>query len=92
MQTVSAFLPIPILRVMQSWFQGILLNSKQTRGITEAVAVFMAVSILVLWVGVNWGKITGLYVGLVAFSASAFGRTLWLWFRAGPVLRQRATQ
>jgi len=78
---------LPGLNALQSWYQGVLLNSGKTRGISEAVALFLIATGLVLWGGVKWGEMTGLYVGLVAFSAGMFVQTFWLWFRSRPPLR-----
>ncbi len=78
---------LPGLNALQSWYQGVLLNSGKTRAISEAVALFLLVTGLVLWGGVKWGEMTGLYVSLVAFSAGTIVQTLWLWFRSRPPLR-----
>ena len=78
---------LPALNSLQSWYQGALLNSGKTRGISEAVAIFLLSTGLVLLGGVAWGKITGLYVGLAAFSFGMLVQTIWLWVRGRPVLR-----
>ncbi len=77
---------LPGLNALQSWYQGVLLNSGKTRGISEAVAVFLVVTGLILWGGVLWGEITGLYVGLIAFSAGMLFQTIWLWVRSRPAM------
>jgi hypothetical protein len=79
-------LPMPALAVLQSWYQGAILHSHKTKGITEAVLVFLFVNILILLIGVLWGKAIGLYVGLVSFVLSTFIQTVWLWYRSqGPI-------
>ena len=84
-------LPMPAMRALQSWYQGILVNSHRTRGITEAVGAFLLVSSAILWFGVSWGQQTGLYIGQAAFSLATFAQTAWLWYRTRPaVLRSRA--
>jgi hypothetical protein len=75
-------LPMPALSTSQSWFQGRLLHSRRTRGITESVVVFLAVSIAVLVAGVTSGAFTGLYVGIGALVVATAGQTVWLWVRA----------
>ncbi|MBN1310034.1 MAG: hypothetical protein JXB30_01355 [Anaerolineae bacterium] len=80
-------LPIPATSVLQSWYQGTILYSRQTRGISESVVVYLVVSGIVLIAGVIWGKTPGLFVGLMAFSASMVGQTAWLWFRSRPAMR-----
>ena len=78
---------LPGLNSLQSWYQGALLNSGKTRGISEAVAVFLLSTGVVLLGGVAWGRATGLYVGLGAFSFGMLTQTIWLWVRGRPVLR-----
>ena len=77
---------LPALNSIQSWYQGILLNSGKTRGISEAVAIFLFGAGLVLIVGIFWGKTVGLYVGLGAFSFGMIIQTVWLWVRSRPAL------
>ena len=78
---------LPGLNSLQSWYQGALLNSGKTRGISEAVAIFLFGTGLALLGGVAWGKMVGLYVGLAAFSFGMLIQTIWLWVRSQPVLR-----
>ncbi len=78
---------LPALNTLQSWYQGALLNSGKTRGISEAVALYLFAAGLALWGGVTWGKIVGLYVGLAAFSFGMLIQTFWLWFRSRSVIR-----
>lgn len=77
-------IPLPALSVFQSWFQGTILHGRRTRGITEAVAVYLAASIAVLGVGVAWGQVIGLYVGIFSLTASTILQTAWLWHRSQP--------
>ncbi len=83
-------LPLPGLGALLSWYQGLLVSSRRTRGVTEAVAVFLLVAGAILTGGVIWGQATGLYVGWVAFSLGTAAQVLWLAFRARPVLAQLA--
>ncbi len=81
-------LPIPGLNVLQSWYQGALVHSRSTRGVTEAMAIYLLTSSTILWVGVAQGETTGLYVGLVAFAVASLLQTAWLWYRSRPVMRR----
>jgi hypothetical protein len=83
-------LPLPAINVLQSWYQGAILHGKRTRGITEAVFVYLVTSALILGGGMIWGRIVGLYVGIAGMAISMFAQTLWLGYRARPVLRQLA--
>ena len=80
-------LPMPALSTMQSWYQGALVHGRRTRGITEAVAIFLLVSSVVLGAGVVWGQVPGLYIGLAAFGLGMLVQTAWLWVRSRPVVR-----
>lgn len=75
-------LPMPALAVLQSWYQGALLHSHKTRGITEAVILYLFLNIATLTLGVLSGKITGLYIGLASFVFSTLIQTVWLWHRS----------
>ncbi len=80
-------LPMPALSTLQSWYQGAILHSRRTRGITEAVAVFLITNAAVLSAGVAWGRVTGLYVGLAGMVIATSAQTIWLWLRARPALQ-----
>jgi hypothetical protein len=79
-------LPIPALTVLQSLFQGGLVHAGRTRGIIEAMAIFLSATTAVLWGAVVWGQQAGLYYALVAFTIGALMQTLWLWFRSRSVV------
>lgn len=80
-------LPLPLLIVFQSWFQGKILYGKKTRGVPESVAVFLITVLVVLGAGIAWGEQTGLYYMMVGFSAASFAQMIWLWRRSRPVTR-----
>ena len=80
-------LPLPALAVLQSWYQGAILHSHKTRGITEAVVVYLLVSIITLVLGILWGKSIGLYIGLASFVFSTFIQTVWLRYRSQQAIR-----
>lgn len=77
-------LPNPGLNVFTSFFQGILLHSRKTRGITESVVVFILVTGLILWIGVASQIAEGVYVTWLAFSSGFLMQTLYLWLRSRP--------
>jgi len=78
---------LPAFNAYQSWYQGILLHTRKTRGITEAVAISLVVSLVVLTVGVRLGTIVGLYVGWTAFSLGGLAQMFWLRRRSRPALK-----
>jgi hypothetical protein len=80
-------LPMPVLSVLQSWYQGAVLYGRNTRGIPESVAIFLVTILLFLGVGVAWGQFTGLYVAFLGFSVANFTQTAWLWVRSRKVMQ-----
>lgn len=83
---------LPGLNAIQSWFQGVLVHQRRTRGITEAVIFFVTCSTLVLWFGVRWGQTPGIYVGWIAFSVGSLTQTIWLWRRSRTLIQQLEKQ
>ncbi len=80
-------LPMTLLAVLQSWYQGAILFDEKTRGIPESVAVFFGVVLFLLGAGIVWGRIPGLYVGMGAFALATLVQVAWLWYRSRPVMR-----
>lgn len=80
-------LPIPALTAVYSWYQGVLVHSRHTRGITEAVILFLLVTSGLMAAGVAWGKATGIYVAWGALGLGTLVQTAWLAIRSRPALR-----
>lgn len=69
----------PALSPWESFFQGQFVHRGVTSIITQAVCLYLTGSSIFLLVGVLYGKMTGLYVGLAAM-LTGFGFQLWwLW-------------
>ena len=64
-----------------------MVHSRRTRGIIEATAIYLLASGVVLWAGVQWQQVTGLYVTAVAFVAGRAAQTAWMWYRSRPAMR-----
>jgi hypothetical protein len=79
-------LPAPALSVLQNWYQGAIVNSKDTRGVTEAVGVFLVTVVIILGIGVALQTIPGLHITMAAFSVAYATQTAWLWWRSRPAL------
>jgi hypothetical protein len=75
-------LPWPALNVLYSWYQGAVVHSRRTRPVTEAVVIYLLISSGILWAGVAWGEVVGLYVAVVAFVGGVVAQTIWLWHRS----------
>ncbi len=80
-------LPLPALAVLQSWYQGVIVHSRRTGGITESMAIALLTSSAILGLGVYWQQSTGLYVGLVALVAGTLAQVAWLWWRSRAAMR-----
>jgi hypothetical protein len=80
-------LPMPALAVLQSWYQGIILDSGRTGSISAAVAFSLTLTGAILVGGVVWQGPAGIYVALAAFSLGEAGRTAWLRLRSRPAWR-----
>jgi hypothetical protein len=81
-------LPLPALNALQSFYQGLILHSRHTRGITESVVVYLVTSAVILIGGLRLTHITGLYLGLTALTVSLAAQTAWLYVRSRPAARQ----
>jgi hypothetical protein len=80
-------LPMPAMSALQSWFQGAILHSRRTRGITESVIVYLVTVGSILIGGVALGKVTGLTIGIIAFSSGMTLQTFWLFVRSRAAMR-----
>lgn len=72
----------PGLAAFQSWYQGALLNSRQTRVITESVIVFMGVCVSLLAAGVVWGAAPGAIMAGAAYAVAMTAQTAWQGLRS----------
>jgi len=73
---------MPAISVWQNALQGLLVHSRRTRGVSEAVAIFLLSAGVVLGVGVAQGTITGLYIGVGAFVVGGLVQVSWLLWRS----------
>lgn len=69
---------VPGANTLQSWFQGILLHSGRTRGIPEAVGVFLFSTIILYIVGIITAITPGIYIGTIGFSLGMSLQVIWL--------------
>jgi len=83
-------LPLSGLNMILSWFQGALVHDKKTRGIPEAVAIYLVTVSLLLFGGVIWGEVIGVYIGMASLGLAQFAQALWLWYRSRGVIKEFA--
>ncbi len=76
--------PLPALSVAQSYWQGAIVHSRRTRGVTESVAVLLAATIAALAAGVAWGGPAGAYFAAAGLTAGNAAQTAWLAWRGRP--------
>ena len=69
---------VPGANTLQSWFQGILLHTGNTRGIPQAVVVFLGSTILLYLFGILTAEVPGIYIGTLGFSIGMLLQTVWL--------------
>lgn len=81
---------LPALTVIESWLQGILLHAQETRGIIEAVALYLLTTATILGFGIYLGTIMGIYMGYMASVCGLTMQTLWLGFRCRQFVRREA--
>lgn len=73
---------MPGYAVLQSLYQGALVRSRRTRGVTEAVAIYLVISAVLLWSAVTLEMGPGIQVALGAFTIAGLAQTGWLWWRS----------
>jgi len=81
-QALWLALPLPLLAVLQSWYQGTIVHSKHTRGVTESVILYLVVIAIVMSVGISVHRFPGLVVTIFGFNAASLIQVGWLWYRS----------
>lgn len=69
---------VPGANTFQSWYQGILLHNGKTKGIPEAVGVFLLSTIILYFIGIVTARYPGIYIGTLGFSVGMSLQTIWL--------------
>ena len=73
---------IPGANALQSWYQGLLLQSGKTKGIPEAVGIFLVVTIATYIIGIFQGRYPGIFIGALGFSLGMTCQAAWLKFKS----------
>ncbi|MBC8069320.1 MAG: hypothetical protein IAG13_13375, partial [Deltaproteobacteria bacterium] len=79
--------PVPASRVLQSWYQGVLVAERKTRAVSESVVVFAIVTAALLFGFMRWPQGPGLLAALAAFMLGRVAQTALLAYRCRAVLR-----
>jgi hypothetical protein len=85
-KAVRIVVVMPGLGALQSWFQGVLVHSRRTRGITESVVIYLGINLVLLTLGMRFVNAPGIFVGLGAVVGAAVCQLFWLWRRSRPAL------
>ena len=70
---------LPALSPWESYFQGELVYRGATKYVTQAVSLYLLGSSFVLVMGIVYGQITGLFVGVAATLTGISIQMWWLW-------------
>lgn len=85
-KAVRIVVVMPGFGALQSWFQGVLVHSRRTRGITESVVIYLGANLVLLALGIRFVHAPGIFVGLGAVVGAAVCQLFWLWRRSRPAL------
>ena len=80
--------PMPGYAALQSLYQGALVRQRTTRPVTEAVALYFALSVGLLLLGIthdSWSH-AGIHWALTSFVTAGIAQTTWLWWRSREAL------
>lgn len=75
-------IPLPAMAAVQSLYQGVLVHSRRTQGITESVAALLLGTIGVLALGIAWQGPEGIMFAAAALVVGNAAQTGWVWWRA----------
>ncbi len=78
----------PALTVWQSFYQGVLVHSGRTQGVSQSVMLSLATSATLLILGTLIGSVAGIYVVVVAFVLGSIAQVMWLWRSSRPALEK----
>jgi hypothetical protein len=78
---------LPTFSVLQSLFQGTIVYGRNTRGVIEAVILYLLSTIVVLGLGTILQNMPGIFYAVFAQSTAYLVQTAWLWKRSQPISR-----
>jgi membrane protein insertase Oxa1/YidC/SpoIIIJ len=79
--TIMFAILMPGYQVYQSWYGGLLVHSHETRGISEAVMIYVSLALLGLYLGTHFASGPGIYWTINVFVISGLSQTFFLRYR-----------
>jgi len=83
MNALAIGVPLTVISIYISYFQGIIVHLEKTGPVAEAVVMFLIVLSAVLITGVLTDAFKGVYVASAAYTAAHLAQALWLLVRSG---------
>ncbi len=80
--TLAIAIPLGVVSVYISYFQGMIVNHTHTGAIAEAVTAFLITLFIVLVIGVIWQDFKGVYVAAMSFTVGHLAQMIWLMIRS----------
>ena len=74
--------PLTVLTMFISFFQGIIVNEEKTGAIAEAVVIFLGAMGIILAVGIITQAYRGVYVAATSFTVAHVAQIIWLLIRS----------
>jgi hypothetical protein len=74
--------PTALISPLNSWFTGAILHNRQSRAVTEGMAIYLIVYVSGLTLGGLVADVSGVYIAVVAAILSSLSQTLWLGWRS----------
>jgi hypothetical protein len=69
---------MPGYQVYQSLYQGLLVHRRKTRGVSEAVGLYVGLALVGLWAGTQWATGPGIQWALSVFVLAGLSQTIYL--------------
>jgi hypothetical protein len=79
--TIMFAILMPGYQVYQSWYGGLLVHYRETRGISEAVMIYVCLALLGLYLGTHFAIVPGIYWTINVFVISGLCQTFFLRYR-----------
>ncbi len=79
--TIMFAILMPGYQVYQSWYGGLLVHHHRTRGISEAVMVYVGLALIGLWLGAQFATVPGIFWTINVFVFSGLCQTFFLRYR-----------